>query len=127
MKLRIAIFEDDRDLADLLEELLESNKYSVNSFLTLKNINWGEIDLCLGDYRNTLVPFKELSALTESHGVPLIAISGGDMDYPHQLSKPFSIEELESLMFKMLKGGGQRMNQEKKGVLSKWLNKIIPE
>jgi DNA-binding NtrC family response regulator len=126
MKLRIAIFEDDQDLLELLIEMLQSNKYSVVSLMTLKNVDWENIDIVLGDYRNTIVNFNQLSEEAGRHGVPLIAISGGDMNYPYQLSKPFTIEELESLMFKLVKESQARGagSKTKRDFLSKWINKI---
>lgn len=123
MKLRIAIFEDDQDLLELLQELLESNKYQVNGHLSLKNVNWNEIDIVLGDYRNTLVKFNELKKITHEQGLPLIAISGGDMDYPYQLSKPFTVEELESLMFRLLKEQPREAKPEKQAFFSKLFGK----
>jgi DNA-binding response OmpR family regulator len=124
MKLRIAIFEDDNDLLELLTEMLESNRYSVVSLMSLKNVNWDKIDIVLGDYRNTVVHFKQLCHEASRNGVPVIAISGGDMDYPHQLSKPFTLEELESLMFRLVKDSAERGDKGKKDFLTKWLNRI---
>jgi len=126
MKLRIAIFEDDQDLLELLTDMLESNRYTVASFMTLKSIDWNKIDIVLGDYRNTIVSFKQLIGEAEKLGVPVIAISGGDMDYPHQLSKPFTLEELESMMFRLVKASAERggRGKERQDFLSKWLNKL---
>ncbi len=127
MKLRVAIFEDDSDLSELLEELLEASHYEVKTCLSLKNFKWDSIDIALGDYKNTIVSFKDLDKQCKENKVPLIAISGGDMDYPHQLTKPFGIEELEGLMFDLLKKSSPNRDQSNQSALSKWLDKMIPE
>lgn len=126
MKLRVAIFEDDQDLLELLTDMLESHRYTVVSLMTLKNVDWNQIDIILGDYRNTIVNFKTLSQEAAKQGVPLIAISGADMEYPHQLAKPFTLDELESLMFRLLKDSKSesKRDKSKQDFLSKWLGKI---
>ncbi len=121
MSARIAIFEDDKDLAVHLKELLESMDYQVTVFLTLKKVPWEDIDVIFGDYRNNLVSFKDLIKISRENDIPLIAISGGDMDYSPSLSKPFLIEEMEALIMKVL----QQKNMDEDEGFFKTLKKAL--
>ncbi|MCX7675450.1 MAG: hypothetical protein N2Z70_06435 [Bdellovibrionaceae bacterium] len=102
MKLCLAIFEDDSELTELLQEMLSEHQYQLVPYLSLKQAEWHKIDLVLADYRNTIVSFAEVVKEAKKHGVPVIAISGAHMDHPIQLEKPFTMEELEGLIYKVL-------------------------
>lgn len=103
MSLHIAIFEDDKDLADHLQELLEDLNYDVTVLYKLDpKANWKKVDVILADYRNQIVRFGDVVKLGQEKNVPVIAISGGDMDYKPCLQKPFSIEEMQSVIVKAM-------------------------
>lgn len=119
MSLNIAIFEDDKDLGLHLKELLEVLEYESTMFMSTKKVDWKSIDVIIADYSNTLVSFKDLIKLAETHEIPLIAISGGQMNYKPALSKPFLIEELESVIMKSL----QHKNDDKEEGFFKSLRK----
>lgn len=102
MKLCLAIFEDDSELTELLQEMLSEHQYQLVPYLSLKQAEWHKIDLVLADYRNTIVSFSDVVKEANKHGVPVIAISGAQMDYPIHLEKPFTMEELEGLIYKVL-------------------------
>ncbi len=102
MGLKVAIFEDDKDVADLLKEMMETKNYEVATFYNLKDMNWQNCDIVLGDYRNKIVAFKTLQSECSKRNVPLVAISGAETDYLPQLIKPFSIEDLQTTVLETL-------------------------
>ncbi len=102
MSLKVAIFEDDMDVADLLKEMMETKDFDVVTFYNLKDMNWQNCDIVLGDYRNKIVAFKTLQSECSKRNIPLVAISGADTDYIPQLLKPFSIEDLQSTVLETL-------------------------
>jgi DNA-binding NtrC family response regulator len=102
MSLKVAIFEDDIDVADLLKEMMETKDFDVVTFYSLKDMNWQDCDIILGDYRNKIVAFKTLQSECSKRNIPLVAISGADTDYLPQLLKPFSIEDLQSTILATL-------------------------
>lgn len=102
MSLKVAIFEDDTDVADLLKDMMESKDFEATSYYSLKDGSWKQCDVILGDYRNKIVPFKILQEEAQKNGIPLLAISGSETAYLPQLIKPFSIEELQSSILDLL-------------------------
>ncbi len=102
MGLKVVIFEDDKDFADFIKDLMERSHFDVINCYNLKNSNWKDADIVLGDFRNKIVPFKTLQIECESLDIPLIAISGSDTDYSPQLLKPFQLEDLQSLILNEL-------------------------
>lgn len=96
MSLKITIFEDDKDLADTLKEMLENHHFAVDNCYGLRDPSWHQSDIVLADFRNKIVAFEALSAECKKFGIPLIAISGAETNFKPQLLKPFTIEELES-------------------------------
>lgn len=102
MSLKVVIFEDDKDFADFIKELMEINHFEVLNCYSLKKDDWHDADVILGDYRNKIVPFANLQIECESKGIPLIAISGADTNYVPQLIKPFEMEDLQSTILKEL-------------------------
>lgn len=102
MSLKVAIFEDDMDVADLLKEMMETKDFDVVTFYNLKDMNWQNCDIVLGDYRNKIVAFKTLQLECSKRNIPLVAISGADTDYIPQLLKPFSIEDLQTAVLETL-------------------------
>lgn len=101
-KVRLAIFEDEQDLLELFQELLSPDAFEVLGYTDYDQVVWGQLDILVGDYNNSLVPFSKLREASQAYNLPLIAISGGDMEHPHQLTKPFDIEELEAMVFRLL-------------------------
>lgn len=114
MSLKVAIFEDDKDVADLLKEMMEMKDFTVTSFYNLKDKHWGDCDVILGDYRNKIVPFDALKLECHKKGIPLIAISGADTEFTPQLIKPFSIEELQAIILDTLMKSGKKLGGNKK-------------
>ena len=108
MAIKLVIFEDDHDLMDLFREMLSDSGYEVSLSANLTDEALLKADLFLGDYRNRIVPFPEVVSFSKKHGIPLIAISGGDMDYEPQIRKPFHLDELEALIFNTLKNAPKR-------------------
>ncbi|MCB0368885.1 MAG: hypothetical protein KDD45_05395 [Bdellovibrionales bacterium] len=104
MSLKVAIFEDDTDVAELLVEIMEVKDFTAKTFYSLQDdSSWINSDIILGDYRNCIVSFNELKSECLKHNLPLIAISGAETDYSPQLLKPFSIENLQELIDETLK------------------------
>lgn len=103
MSVKVAIFEDDKDVAELLMEMMESKDFSVQPFYNLKDIGWQSCDVILGDFRNKIVAFKTLQSECSKRNIPLVAISGADTDYSPQLIKPFSLEVLQATILEALK------------------------
>lgn len=102
MSVKVAIFEDDKDVAELLMEMMESKDFKVTNFYNLLDVGWQSADIILGDYRNKIVSFKSLQSECGKRKIPLIAISGADTDFTPQLIKPFSIEELQETILQTL-------------------------
>lgn len=109
MSLKVAIFEDDKDVADLLKEMMEMKDFSVTSYYNLKDKQWSDCDIILGDYRNKIVSFDALKLECHKKGIPLIAISGADTEFSPQLIKPFSIEELQAIILDTLMKSGKKL------------------
>lgn len=114
MSLKVAIFEDDKDVADLLKEMMEMKDFSVANYYNLKDKHWTECDIILGDYRNKIVPFEALKLECHKKGIPLIAISGADTEFSPQLIKPFSIEELQAIILDTLMKSGKKIGGSNK-------------
>ena len=102
MSLKVAIFEDDKDVADLLKEMMETRDFQVSTYYSLKDIAWNSNDIVLGDYRNKIVSFSSLQNECAKASIPLIAISGDETEYAPQLIKPFSIEDLQAIILDTL-------------------------
>lgn len=102
MSIKVAVFEDDKDVAELLAETMEGPDFSVIPFYSLKDIGWQTCDVILGDYRNKIVAFKTLQSECLKRNIPLVAISGAETDYTPQLIKPFSPEELQTTISEAL-------------------------
>ncbi len=102
MSLKVAIFEDDQDVAELLVEMMELKNFQVKSFYNLAEVGWQQSDVILGDYRNKIVSFHTLDKECKKLNVPLIAISGAETEFTPQLIKPFAIEDLELIIFETI-------------------------
>ena len=94
--------------------MMEMKDFSVSSFYSLKDKNWSDCDIILGDYRNKIVSFDSLKSECRKKGIPLIAISGADTEFVPQLIKPFSIEELQAIILDTLMKSGKSLNKNKK-------------
>ncbi len=121
MSVQIAMFEDDKDLADILQERLSGRNFVVNSYYSLVHKEWKKSDLVLADFRNKIVSFEELRRECTANGIPMIAISGMETGFVPQLIKPFTIEELESAILNQLMHSKRVINQtpEDKGFFKK--------
>ncbi len=102
MSLKVGIFEDDKELADFLKDLLEENGFDVKLHYSLKENSWTTMDVILGDFRNKLVEFETLRLRCVEAKVPLIAISGADTTYSPQLLKPFTIDEMQAVILQQM-------------------------
>jgi DNA-binding response OmpR family regulator len=102
MGLKVGIFEDDKELADFLKELLEENGFSVSLHYGLKENSWRNSDVVLGDFRNEIVNFETLRVSCVQLGIPLIAISGAETTYTPQLLKPFTIAEMQAAILQQM-------------------------
>ncbi len=120
MALRVAIFEDDKDLADLLKEIMDQKGYDVVTLYSLKKSDWPDLDIVLADFRNKLVAFQDIVKSMKEVGIPVIAISGADTGFSPELIKPFSIDELESKILETISANGPR----KKGIGSVLMRKF---
>lgn len=98
MGLKVVIFEDDKDFADFIKELMEISHFEVINCYSLKKNDWHDADVVLGDFRNKIVPFESLRLQCQQLDIPLIAISGSDTSYTPQVLKPFQMEELQSVI-----------------------------
>ena len=114
MSMKVAIFEDDNDVAQIISEMLEIKDYKVTSYYNFKDSGWQKSDIVLGDFRNRLVQFEQLKQECKKHGIPLIAISGMETTFRPQLLKPFSPEELQGLILETLIKNGKSVNKEDK-------------
>ena len=111
MSLRVAIFEDDKDLADILKMRMESSNFTVTEVFSLKEMYWDTTDIVLGDFRNKIVPFAELSKECKKNSIPLIAISGAETNHKPQLLKPFTIEELQAIIIDTMKKSAKKKDE----------------
>lgn len=128
MSLKVAIFEDDKDVADLLKEMMETRDFEVTSYYNIKDNGWQSCDIILGDYRNKIVSFNTLLAECNKKSIPLIAISGAETEYIPQLIKPFAIEDLQAVILDTLmrtkKGGlGKKQEPQQSGFFSSLFKK----
>jgi DNA-binding NtrC family response regulator len=125
MALSVAIFEDDHDIADLLKERLETLGFEVETHYSLETGSWQEADVVLADFRNRIVPFRSLLVECQEREIPVIAISGAETSYQPQLLKPFTMEDLQSLILKTLMQSGQG-NKAKPAKKKPWLSHWRP-
>jgi hypothetical protein len=102
MSLKVAIFEDDRDLAEALKERLSLIAIEAINCYNLRDDEWREVDVVVADFRNQIVRFDSLRKECQSEGIPLLAISGAEMDYRPQIPKPFTTDELKNGIFEAL-------------------------
>lgn len=102
MALKVAIFEDDKDLADDLKNDLGRKDFSVSLFFSLESKEWLNAEIVLADFRNRLVPFDKIRGLCEKNDRPLIAISGADSNYKPQVLKPFTADQLQRAILSAL-------------------------
>ena len=102
MSLKVAIFEDDKDLADALKEMLTLQAFETVTCYNIREPHWREVDVVVADFRNKIVSFKELRQECATEGLPLIAISGAETDHAFQLLKPFTTDELKKTIFQSL-------------------------
>jgi DNA-binding response OmpR family regulator len=102
MGLKVGIFEDDKELADFLKELLEENGFAVSLHYGLKEDSWQKSDVVLGDFRNQIVNFETLRQMCVKSSIPLIAISGAETTYTPQLIKPFSMAEMQAAILQQM-------------------------
>ncbi|MFN7685435.1 MAG: hypothetical protein ACK5QT_08500 [Oligoflexia bacterium] len=108
MSLKVAIFEDDKELADLLKERMEDRHFEVVNYYSLLDSSWQSSDIVLADFRNKIVPFSEVVDLARQTHLPVIAISGAETQFRPQLLKPFLIDDLEGFVLKVLRDAGPR-------------------
>lgn len=102
MGLKVGIFEDDKDLADFLKEVLEEHGFEVALYYGLKDKAWQSSDVVMGDFKNKIVNFESLRQSCLEAGVPLVAISGDETTYSPQLLKPFSIAEMQATILQQM-------------------------
>lgn len=102
MALRVAIFEDDKDLADVLKEAMDHSGYDVRNLYSLKTDQWSDCDIVLADFRNNIVLFKDIVTTMSKFNIPVLAISGAETGFSPQLVKPFTLEELEAKILKVV-------------------------
>ena len=102
MGLKVVIFEDDKDVADIIKEMMEKNHFEVVNCYNISKKDWHDADVVLGDYRNKIVPFNLLKTECYNRNIPLIAISGYETDFRPQLLKPFHIEEVQAMIMNEL-------------------------
>jgi len=115
MSIQVAIFEDDKDLAEILQERMQLRKFEVASYFNLKDSAWLKSDIVLGDFRNKMVSFETLSNECRKNGIPIIAISGAETGFQPQLLKPFTIEELEAVILKEMMNAPKREKKSEGG------------
>ena len=102
MSLKVAIFEDDKDLADALKEMLELNSFEAVTVYSLKEASWRTVDVVVADYRNKIVNFEVLRKACHADGIPVLAISGAETKHRPQLLKPFTTDDLKNGIFQSL-------------------------
>lgn len=113
MSIKVVIFEDDQEIIEMFKDLLEEADYKVYTCVNIDDPKWKDADVVLGDYRNTIVKFKDVKNFCSKLDIPLIAISGGEMDFDPQLRKPFHFEDLQSMIFQVLKNRKPRKSSTK--------------
>jgi DNA-binding NtrC family response regulator len=103
MALRVTIFEDDKDLADVLKEHMDATGFQVENVYSLDAASWDETDIVLADFRNKIVQFDDVRIKCAELNVPLLAISGMETGFVPERVKPFTIEELQSSILEAIK------------------------
>lgn len=123
MSLKVTIFEDDIDVAELLKEMMESHDFVVDIVYNLSENSWHDSDVILGDYRNKIVNFEKLRIECEKKSIPLIAISGAETDFRPQLLKPFLMEDLQASILQSLMSNKKKTLKKDEGFLSSLFKK----
>lgn len=114
MSLKVCIFEDDIDVAELLKDMLEEKHFEVQQIYKISDSHWQDSDVILGDYRNKIVQFELLKKECIDLGIPLIAISGAETKHKPQLLKPFLIEDLQSAILQaIMENPNKKINHKK--------------
>ncbi len=124
---RILIVEDEKDISDILEEMLALFGYAVtaigNGLEAWRQVSQKEFDLVLTDLRLPGIDGIELLTKMRLHGIktPVLIISGVDLQSrravlnklgPYDsIQKPFKMEDLNDRLSKLLKDA--RQNQPK--------------
>ncbi len=103
MAIKVVFFEDDFELGELFKESMDSSGFTTIPCVDLKSPDLLEADIVIGDYRNEIVSFQALKSFCKKNKIPLIAISGGEMDYHPQMRKPFLMEDLQAMIFRVLR------------------------
>jgi hypothetical protein len=93
--------------------MLQGHHFAASTAYRLDDADWRTCDVVVADYRNTLVSFEDLRRECEAIQIPLVAISGGEMDYEPQLLKPFTTDELEKVIFAALVRHRERFGARK--------------
>lgn len=119
MTMRVTIFEDDKDFADVLKEYMDEQGFEVLNAYTLKSPGWIKADVVLADFRNKIVSFETVRKECAKLGIPLLAISGFETTFRPQLLKPFTIEDLQSAILETIKACPKRRQEEQKSLISK--------
>src|SRR5262249_9047098 len=108
MPLHIAVFEDDVELADLIQEILEHYRFKVTCHYSLQQGDtWSHADVILADFRNYMVAFEQIEKQSSTRGIPVIAISGSETGFSPQVLKPFRIEVLQKAIYQSLVEAGR--------------------
>jgi DNA-binding NtrC family response regulator len=102
MDMRVVIFEDDRELAEALQDYMQGSHFKVTTCYNLATPEWKECEVVIGDFRNAIVEFESLRKECVRLGLPLLAISGAETGYSPQLLKPFTTEDLKNAIFDTL-------------------------
>ncbi len=124
---KILIVEDEKDISDILEEMLTLFGYTVsaigNGLEAWRLVSQKEFDLVLTDLRLPGIDGIELLTKMRLHGIksPVLIISGVDLQSrrailnklgPYDsIQKPFKMEDLNDRLTKLLKDA--RQNQPK--------------
>ncbi len=111
-QIKIALFEDDDELSELLVDMMRSQGIEVRIYGNLKDDEWHTNDIVLADFRNKFVSFEKIRAESEKKQLPLIAISGDETNFNPQLLKPFTIEELLVLIAETIQKFEQANKQQ---------------
>ena len=102
MSLKVVIFEDDKDVADIIKDMMEKNHFEVVNSYNINKKDWHDADVVLGDFRNKIVDFNLLKKECDEREIPLIAISGYETNFRPQLLKPFFIEDIQAMIMSEL-------------------------
>ncbi|MBL7669239.1 MAG: hypothetical protein JNM39_02025 [Bdellovibrionaceae bacterium] len=113
MAVKVIFFEDDFELGALFKQSMDNAGFLTVPCVDLRSKDLLDADIAIGDYRNEIVSFRALEAVCKKNKIPLIAISGGDMDYHPQMRKPFLMEDLQGLIFKVLRDSPPRIRNDK--------------